>query len=85
VCDRLARKGEAVFNNLPTSLLLTMNMDTPHSWVVQAVRSVYDLDNILLKDMGKETRLSATFELQHILVEGTYSHTARHDTTNDTT
>jgi hypothetical protein len=49
-------------------------MDTPHSWVVQAVQAVYDLDNILLKDMGKERYLSATFELQHILAEGTPPH-----------
>lgn len=47
-----------------------MSMDTPHSWLVQAIRSVYDLDNILLKDMGKDSFLSATYELEHILFEG---------------
>jgi UDP-glucose:glycoprotein glucosyltransferase len=71
-----------VFNNLPTSLLLTMHMDTPQSWVVQAIRSVYDLDNIMLKDMGKETRLSATFELQHILAEGKAHDTCTSQTTH---
>lgn len=69
---RLSQERGATFDNLPTSLLLTMNLDTPRSWVVQAVRAVYDLDNILLNDMGRDNVLSATFELKSILLEGTY-------------
>ena len=42
----------ALFLNMPQSALLTLNMDTPQSWMVEAVRSSYDLDNIHLKEVG---------------------------------
>uniref|UniRef100_A0A3B4ZI65 UDP-glucose ceramide glucosyltransferase-like 1 n=1 Tax=Stegastes partitus TaxID=144197 RepID=A0A3B4ZI65_9TELE len=54
----------ARFVELPESPLLTLNMITPESWMVQAVRSPHDLDNIHLQEVLSE------FELEHLLLEG---------------
>jgi UDP-glucose:glycoprotein glucosyltransferase len=40
-----------LFTDLPQSPLLTMAMDTPLGWMVEAVRSPYDLDNIFLEEV----------------------------------
>uniref|UniRef100_A0A672LE22 UDP-glucose ceramide glucosyltransferase-like 1 n=1 Tax=Sinocyclocheilus grahami TaxID=75366 RepID=A0A672LE22_SINGR len=40
----------ARFTEIPQSPLLTLNMITPESWMVEAVRSPYDLDNIHLQE-----------------------------------
>ena len=58
----------AVFQSLPQSPLFTLNMDVPHSWMVQSVYSLYDLDNIHLAAVERE--IKAIFELEYILVEG---------------
>lgn len=42
----------ATFLEIPESLLLTLNMAIPESWLVEAVNSSYDLDNIHLKDVS---------------------------------
>lgn len=42
----------AKFLELPESLLLTLNMITPESWLVEAVNSSCDLDNIHLQDVS---------------------------------
>ncbi|XP_075241125.1 UDP-glucose:glycoprotein glucosyltransferase 1-like [Convolutriloba macropyga] len=62
-------KLEAKFTGLPKATLLTMNLQTPESWLVEAVRTPYDLDNILLKDLDVET-VHVNYELAHILLEG---------------
>lgn len=41
----------AKFTNMPTSPLLTQNMHVPENWLVEVVRSVYDLDNIRLENV----------------------------------
>lgn len=41
----------ARFMELPESPLLTLNMITPESWMVQAVSSPHDLDNIHLQEV----------------------------------
>jgi len=41
----------AHFVDLPQSPLLTMAMDTPLGWMVEAVWSPYDLDNINLQEV----------------------------------
>lgn len=41
----------ARFNNMPTSPLLTQNYHVPENWLVEVVRSVYDLDNIRLENV----------------------------------
>lgn len=42
----------ARFHNMPTSVLLTQNMHVPENWLVESVRSPYDLDNIRLDDVS---------------------------------
>uniref|UniRef100_A0A3B4ZG90 UDP-glucose ceramide glucosyltransferase-like 1 n=1 Tax=Stegastes partitus TaxID=144197 RepID=A0A3B4ZG90_9TELE len=58
----------ARFVELPESPLLTLNMITPESWMVQAVRSPHDLDNIHLQEVSGV--VAAEFELEHLLLEG---------------
>ncbi|XP_041856993.1 UDP-glucose:glycoprotein glucosyltransferase 2 isoform X2 [Melanotaenia boesemani] len=58
----------ARFIELPESPLLTLNMITPESWMVQAVRSPHDLDNIHLQEVNGV--VAAEFELEHLLLEG---------------
>ena len=45
------------FESLPSKALLTLGMDAPESWLVESVRSPYDLDNIYLE----EVRLSSNY------------------------
>lgn len=50
--DTVSPGPVARFVELPESPLLTLNMITPESWMVQAVRSPYDLDNIHLQKVS---------------------------------
>ncbi|XP_064455820.1 UDP-glucose:glycoprotein glucosyltransferase 1-like isoform X2 [Ornithodoros turicata] len=58
----------AKFVNMPQSPLLTLGMATPENWMVEAVRSPYDLDNIHMEQV--ESRVHAEFELEYLLLEG---------------
>ncbi|XP_068428233.1 UDP-glucose:glycoprotein glucosyltransferase 2 isoform X1 [Clinocottus analis] len=58
----------ARFMELPESPLLTLIMITPESWMVQAVRSPHDLDNIHLQEVNGV--VTAEYELEHLLLEG---------------
>ncbi|XP_077946523.1 UDP-glucose:glycoprotein glucosyltransferase 2 isoform X5 [Gasterosteus aculeatus] len=58
----------ARFLELPESPLLTLIMITPESWMVQAVRSPHDLDNIHLQEVSGT--VAAEYELEHLLLEG---------------
>ncbi|XP_077200010.1 UDP-glucose:glycoprotein glucosyltransferase 2 isoform X2 [Paroedura picta] len=62
------RAPGANFLEMPESPLLTLNMITPESWIVEAVNSSYDLDNIHLKEA--EGVVVAEYELEHLLLEG---------------
>lgn len=42
----------ATFTKLPTSSLLTQHIHAPENWLVEVVRSVYDLDNIKLDNVA---------------------------------
>ncbi|KAL6077940.1 UDP-glucose:glycoprotein glucosyltransferase 1 [Balamuthia mandrillaris] len=53
------RDLRATFNNLPHDQLFSLTMDTPRTWLVQAVSAVHDLDNIRLSDLKTENVLSA--------------------------
>ncbi|XP_034069258.1 UDP-glucose:glycoprotein glucosyltransferase 2 [Gymnodraco acuticeps] len=66
--DTVSPGPVARFLDLPESPLLTLNMITPESWMVQAVRSPYDLDNILLQEVSG--MVTAEYELEHLLLEG---------------
>ncbi|KAJ1945757.1 killer toxin resistant protein, partial [Linderina macrospora] len=62
---------EVLFNGVPADPLLTLGMDVPAAWLVTAVESVHDLDNIRLSSVkDKGTGVSATYRLVNILVEG---------------
>lgn len=57
------------FRNLPSSSLFTLNMATPENWLVESVRTPYDLDNIHLAELPSD-KVWAEFELEHLLLEG---------------
>uniref|UniRef100_A0A671STL3 UDP-glucose:glycoprotein glucosyltransferase 2-like n=1 Tax=Sinocyclocheilus anshuiensis TaxID=1608454 RepID=A0A671STL3_9TELE len=58
----------ARFTEIPESPLLTLYMITPESWMVEAVRSPYDLDNIHLQEVSGI--VNAEYELEYLLLEG---------------
>ncbi|KAG8190170.1 hypothetical protein JTE90_008702 [Oedothorax gibbosus] len=58
----------AKFSGLPVSPLFTLAMVTPENWLVEVVKSPYDLDNIHLEQV--ESNVHADFELEHLLIEG---------------
>lgn len=58
----------ATFEGLPSDVLMTVGMDLPPAWLVAPKLSVHDLDNIQLSSV--ESDVEATYELQHILIEG---------------
>ncbi|KAJ2550633.1 killer toxin resistant protein, partial [Coemansia sp. RSA 1933] len=62
---------EVLFSNVPTDPLLTLGMDVPSAWLVTAVESVHDLDNIRLSSLkDPASGIAATYKLVNILVEG---------------
>ncbi|XP_062312651.1 UDP-glucose:glycoprotein glucosyltransferase 2 isoform X3 [Osmerus eperlanus] len=66
--DSVSPGPVARFSELPESPLLTLNMITPDSWMVEAVRSPHDLDNIHLQEVSG--LVAAEYELEHLLLEG---------------
>lgn len=60
---------KTTFRNLPVSSLLTLNMATPENWLVESVRTPFDLDNIHLAELSGN-HVWADFELEHLLLEG---------------
>ncbi|CAG9575933.1 unnamed protein product [Danaus chrysippus] len=65
-----AQTGGAIarFSRLPHAPLLSLELRTPPNWLVECVKSVYDLDNIRLADV--ESLVHSEFELEYLLVEG---------------
>ncbi|KAL9964464.1 hypothetical protein ACROYT_G028110 [Oculina patagonica] len=64
----MAEGPVALFSDMPQTVLLTMNMDTPLGWMVEAVYSPHDLDNIKLQEV--ENQVIGKFELEYIFIEG---------------
>lgn len=58
----------AKFTDLPNKSILTLGMDPPESWMVEAVSAQYDLDNILLEEV--KGGVMADFDLEYLLLEG---------------
>lgn len=56
------------FTGLPVNSLLTQNIQVPENWLVEAVHSVYDLDNIKLSEIGGPVH--SEYELEYLLLEG---------------
>lgn len=59
---------QATFKGLPSEALLTIGMDLPPTWLVAPKVSIHDLDNIKLSSVKAD--VDATYELEHILIEG---------------
>lgn len=59
----------AVFKQLPSSNILTLNMDVQETWLVGLTYSLYDLDNIKLSDVTSNT-LNARYQLESIVLTG---------------
>lgn len=50
--DNSFTKGPiAKFLDMPQSPLFTLNLNTPESWMVESVKTPYDLDNIYLEEV----------------------------------
>ena len=62
-------KRTAVFVNMPLKPLFTLAMSTPENWLVEAVKSPYDLDNIHLEEVDSDG-VWADFKLEYLLLEG---------------
>jgi len=61
--------NHALVPGLPLQDILTLGMDVPEPWLVSAVRSKHDLDNIQLSNV-EEMDVEATYQLDHVLVTG---------------
>lgn len=69
---RLSPGPMARFSNMPPAPLLTQNMHVPDNWLVEAVASPYDLDNIRLEEVDSVVHRSVsvyTFFVQLIPVQ----------------
>lgn len=64
----LTSGASAMFTNLPQKSVLTLGMDAPESWMVEAVAAQYDLDNILLEEV--KGGVTADFDLEYLIIEG---------------
>lgn len=61
--DNSFAKGPiAKFLDMPQSPLFTLNLNTPESWMVESVRTPYDLDNIYLEEVS----MSAHPSVNHV-------------------
>lgn len=60
----------AVFSNMPPTKTLTMNLDVPEPWLVEPIKAIYDLDNIVLEKLGESRTMYAVFELEALMLTG---------------
>ena len=68
--DGALETPKAKFTGIPGDALLNLGMHVPPSWLVAPKESMYDLDNIKMNSLPPSTDIDATYELQHILIEG---------------
>ena len=61
-------ENEALFDTLPRRSVLTVKIETPMPWIVQASNSDLDLDNLKLEGLNHD--VDVTFELKRLLVAG---------------
>ena len=50
--QQLTNGPQALFTNLPHKPILTLGVDAPEGWLVEGVRTQYDLDNIHLEEVS---------------------------------
>ena len=65
---KVSEGPRAVFQNIPEQPVLTLAMHVPDNWLVEPVKSVYDLDNIKLETV--DGAVSSVWELNSLLLEG---------------
>ena len=68
--DGSLRSLQATFDGLPKEALLNLALDVPPAWLVAPKDSIHDLDNIKLSALKEGADVDATYELEHILIEG---------------
>jgi UDP-glucose:glycoprotein glucosyltransferase len=61
---------KASFSGIPRDTLFNLGMIVPPSWLVAPKQSIHDLDNIKLSSLAEGDNIDATYELEHILIEG---------------
>ncbi|XP_010635932.1 UDP-glucose:glycoprotein glucosyltransferase 1 isoform X1 [Fukomys damarensis] len=66
--NNFAKGPIAKFLDMPQSPLFTLNLNTPESWMVESVKTPYDLDNIYLEEV--DSVVAAEYELEYLLLEG---------------
>ncbi|XP_063076089.1 UDP-glucose:glycoprotein glucosyltransferase 1-like [Engraulis encrasicolus] len=66
--NSLSQGPLAKFLDMPQTPLFTLNLNTPESWMVESVRTRYDLDNIYLEEV--DSVVPAEYELEYLLLEG---------------
>ena len=59
----------AKFLNLPEDPIFTMHYHIPDNWLIEPVKSIYDLDNIKLANVDQGS-VHSEFELEYLLLEG---------------
>lgn len=59
----------AKFLDMPQSPLFTLNLNTPESWMVESVRTPYDLDNIYLEEV-REINVFLLLHLNSVVFPG---------------
>ena len=67
--DTLPGQPTAHLTRMPRKRVLTLNMDVPEPWLVEATYAPYDLDNLRLADIP-QTTVYAEFELESLLLTG---------------
>lgn len=61
----------ARFSSLPLKTILTMNVEPPDSWLIEAVRAAYDLDNIKLEEVATTIKFYLMILSDWFIVGGT--------------
>lgn len=59
----------ARFSSLPSEVVLTFHHYIPDNWLIEPIKSIYDLDNIKLVDVEASV-VHSEFELEYLLLEG---------------
>ena len=63
----------AKFTGLPPDKTLTLAMEAPENWLVESSVASYDLDNLRLEDLGEKRQMSAEFQLEALMIQGSCS------------
>lgn len=68
-----AESDQVVFYNLPTNHIYTMNVEGPFKWNIQTYKSLYDLDNLSVKEESLQATkgvIHAEYMIKNLLVDG---------------